>query len=92
MSVTFVLLEFGRSNHRKTHFLRQVPLELYSHADSCGFIYPGVGYMSLGFLLPQNTGVFLGSTFLMQSLIEWFVSLVFPKNVKHVAGVYYPDK
>lgn len=76
MSVTFVLLEFGRSNHRKTHFLRQVPLELFSHADSCGFIYPGVGYMSL---LPQNTGVFLGSTFLMQSLIEWFSHWSFQK-------------
>lgn len=58
MFMTFVLLGFGHPNHRKAYFLRHVPLGLLSHADSCGFICPGCGYMSLGFLLPQNTGVF----------------------------------
>lgn len=58
MFMTFVLLGFGHPNHRKAYFLRHVPLGLFSHADSCGSICPGYGYMSLGFLLPQNTGGF----------------------------------
>lgn len=98
MFVTFVLLGFGHPNHRKTYFLTHVPLGLFSHADSCGFIYLGVKIYVSGISSAQKQWGTLGTTFSSQSLIECFFYWSFQKkknlneNVKHVPGVYYSDK
>lgn len=50
MYMVFFLLEFGHPNHKK-NISSHLPLLLSSPADSCGFIYSSVRYMSLGFTI-----------------------------------------
>lgn len=82
MFVTFVLLGFGHPNHRKTYFLTHVPLGLFSHADSCGFIYLGVKIYVSGISSAQKQWGFLRNYFLKSISHRVFLLLVFPKKKK----------
>lgn len=79
--MVFFLLDFGHPDHKK-NISFQLPQLVSSPADSCGFIYPSVRYMSLWF-----TWNFVSAA----SLSFAFIGL--SKNVKHVPGVYrYVEK